>query len=119
MAARRSKDKMVKQCLWKAWKLVYTVLTYGVNILHCIGSKSACQQDLPTTVAPTLHLQLAEKNFCNLPLELVLVSPASRFFFLFFLVKGEEKKKTSGDFRQVFVGLSQNVGTANQITSVS
>ena len=40
-------------------------------------------------------------------------------FFFFFLVKGEEKKNTSGDFSQVFVGLSQNVGTANQITSVS
>ena len=46
-----------------------------------------------------------------------VVSPASRFFF--FLVRGEEKKKASGDFSQVFVGLSQNVGTANQITSVS
>ena len=41
------------------------------------------------------------------------------FFFFFFLVRGEEKKKASGDFSQVFVGLSQNVGTANQITSVS
>ena len=30
-----------------------------------------------------------------------------------------KKKKKSGDFSQVFVGLSQNVGTANQITSVS
>ena len=49
----------------------------------------------------------------------LLVSPASRFFFFFFLVKGVEKKKASGDFSQVFVGLSQNVGTANQITSVS
>ena len=49
---------------------------------------------------------------------LFVVSPASRFFFFFFfLVKGEEKKTTSGDFSQVFVGLSLNVGTANQITS--
>ena len=46
-------------------------------------------------------------------------SLASQPLFFFFLVRGEEKKKTSGDFSQVFVGLSQNVGTANQITSVS
>ena len=65
---------------------------------------------------------------CSIPLVLsiqgesldLLVSPASRFFFFFFfLVRGEEKKKASGDFSQVFVGLSQNVGTANQITLVS
>ena len=47
------------------------------------------------------------------------ISLASQPLFFFFLVRGEEKKKASGDFSQVFVGLSQNVGTANQITSVS
>ena len=41
------------------------------------------------------------------------------FFFFFFFGKGLREKKASGDFSQVFVGLSQNVGTANQITSVS
>ena len=45
-------------------------------------------------------------------------SLASQSLF-FFLVRGEEEKKKKNNFSQVFVGLSQNVGTADQITSVS
>ena len=62
------------------------------------------------------------KHVVSLPQQSVqegCISLASQPLFFFFLVRGEEKKKPSGDFSQVFVGLSQNVGTANQITSVS
>ena len=50
-----------------------------------------------------------------------LASQPLFFFFFFFLGKGcrEKKKRLETLARLVFVGLSQNVGTANQITSVS